>query len=153
MIPNTILYTDNTIMIALVVCCVIVFAIVMISKVMRHRKQAKYNEKEQSAPHEGQELEMRVVPCNKSVPERYVSDYEKLFLTKVNISTRSGELVSIREKYHKWIAKIVQALDRKNVSIFSYIDNVLSHHFDTYQDEINEIYNRENDDDYIIPKN
>lgn len=51
------------------------------------------------------------------------------------------------------IAKIVQALDRKNVSIFSYIDNVLSHHFDTYQDEINEIYNRENDDDYIIHKN
>ncbi len=80
-------------------------------------------------------------------------DYESLFLTDAGIPTRSGKLVSIREKYHKRIAKIVQALDRKNVSIFSYIDNVLSHHFDTYQDEINEIYNRENDDDYIIPKN
>ena len=79
-------------------------------------------------------------------------DYESLFLTDAGIPTRSGKLVSIREKYHKRIAKIVQALDRKNVSIFSYIDNVLSHHFDTYQDEINEIYNRENDDDYIIPK-
>ncbi len=79
-------------------------------------------------------------------------DYESLFLTDAGIPTRSGKLVSIREKYHKRIAKIVQALDRKDVSIFSYIDNVLSHHFDTYQVEINEIYNRENDDDYIISK-
>ena len=79
-------------------------------------------------------------------------DYESLFLSDAGIPTRSGKLVSIREKYHKRIAKIVQALDRKDVSIFSYIDNVLSHHFDTYQDEINEIYNRDNDDDYLTQK-
>ena len=66
-------------------------------------------------------------------------DYESLFLTDAGIPTRSGKLVSIRKKYHKRIAKIVQALDRKDVSIFSYIDNVLSHHFETYQEEINEI--------------
>ena len=81
-------------------------------------------------------------------------DYESLFLTDAGIQTRSGKLVSIREKYHKRIAKIVQALDKKDVSIFSYIDNVLSHHFDTYQDEINEIYNKDTDnDDYLVPKN
>lgn len=80
-------------------------------------------------------------------------DYESLFLTDAGIPTRSGKLVSIREKYHKRIAKVVQALDKKDVSIFSYIDNVLSHHFDTYQDEINEIYNKDNeDDDYLTPK-
>ena len=80
-------------------------------------------------------------------------DYESLFLTDAGIPTRSGKLVSIREKYHKRIAKVVQALGKKDVSIFSYIDNVLSHHFDTYQDEINEIYNKDNeDDDYLTPK-
>ena len=79
-------------------------------------------------------------------------DYESLFLTDAGIPTRSGKLVSIREKYHKRIAKIVQALDRKDVSIFSYIDNVLSHHFDIYQDEISEIYNKDNDDDYLTLK-
>lgn len=79
-------------------------------------------------------------------------DYESLFLSDVGIPTRSGKLVGIREKYHKRIARIVQALDRKDVSIFSYIDNVLSHHFDSYRDEINEIYNRGNDDDYLIQK-
>lgn len=74
-------------------------------------------------------------------------DYESLFLTDAGIPTRSGKLVSIREKYHKRIAKIVQALGKKDVSIFSYIDNVLSHHFDTYQDEINETCNKDREDD------
>lgn len=80
-------------------------------------------------------------------------DYESLFLTDAGIPTRSGKLVSVREKYHKRITRIVQALDRKEVSIFSYIDNVLSHHFETYQAEINEVCNREYDDDYLAPKN
>lgn len=74
-------------------------------------------------------------------------DYESLFLTDAGIPTRSGKLVSIREKYHKRIAKIVQALGKKDVSIFSYIDNVLSHHFDTYRDEINEACNKDREDD------
>ena len=74
-------------------------------------------------------------------------DYESLFLSDAGIPTRSGKLVSIREKYHKRITKIVQALGRKDVSIFSYIDNVLSHHFDSYQDEIKDFYNKGNDDD------
>ena len=79
-------------------------------------------------------------------------DYQSLFLTDAGIPTRSGKLVSIREKYHKRIAKVVQALGKKDVSIFSYIDNVLSHHFDTYQDEIKEIYNKDvEDDDYLTP--
>ncbi|WP_446785163.1 DUF3408 domain-containing protein [Macellibacteroides fermentans] len=77
-------------------------------------------------------------------------DYESLFLTDAGIPTRSGKLVSIREKYHKRIAKIVQASGKKDVSIFSYIDNVLSHHFDTYRDEINETCNKaREDDDYF----
>lgn len=77
-------------------------------------------------------------------------DYESLFLTDAGIPTRSGKLVSIREKYHKRIAKIVQASGKKDVSIFSYIDNVLTHHFDTYRDEINETCNKaREDDDYF----
>lgn len=78
-------------------------------------------------------------------------DYEDLFLTDAGIPTRSGKLVSIRERYHKRIAKVVRASGKKDVSIFSYIDNVLSQHFDTYRDEIKEIYNKDKeDDDYLI---
>ncbi len=81
-------------------------------------------------------------------------DYESLFLVNAEIPTRSGKLVSIREKYHDRIAKIVQVIGKKEISIFSYIDNVLNHHFETFQDEIKELYNRPNkEDDYLNPKN
>lgn len=80
-------------------------------------------------------------------------DYESLFLINADIPTRSGKLVSIREKYHERITKIVQVIGKKEVSIFSYIDNVLNHHFETFQDEITELYSKNNnDDDYLIPK-
>ena len=79
-------------------------------------------------------------------------DYENLFLVNAEIPTRSGKLVSIREKYHDRIAKIVQVIGKKEVSIFSYIDNVLNHHFETFQNEIAELYNKNNEDDYLIPK-
>ncbi len=74
-----------------------------------------------------------------------IPDYESLFLVNAEIPTRSGKLVSIREKYHERITKIVQVIGKKEVSIFSYIDNVLSHHFETFQDEITELYNKNNE--------
>lgn len=74
-----------------------------------------------------------------------IPDYESLFLVNAEIPTRSGKLVSIREKYHERITKIVQVIGKKEVSIFSYIDNVLNHHFETFQDEITELYNKNNE--------
>ena len=108
---------------------------------------------EQETEKEHEPPEEKETPREETKRKRAKSpDYESLFLADAGIPTRSGKLVSIREKYHKRIAKIVQSLGQKDVSIFSYIDNVLSHHFDTYQDEINEIYNKDNDDDYLIQK-
>lgn len=115
------------------------------------------HEKEREVPpEESEQSQVAQAETTREEPKRKRSkspDYESLFLMDAGIPTRSGKLVSIREKYHRRIAKIVQALDKKDVSIFSYIDNVLSHHFDTYQDEINEIYNKDiEDDDYLTPK-
>jgi len=114
-------------------------------------------EKKQEQEAEPEETEQPVAAVQAETPREEPKrkrskspDYESLFLSDAGIPTRSGKLVSIREKYHKRIAKVVQSLDKKDVSIFSYIDNVLSHHFDTYQDEIKEIYNKDNeDDDYL----
>ena len=94
------------------------------------------------------------MPREKSNRKRSKSlDYESLFLVNAEIPTRSGKLVSIREKYHDRITKIVQVIGKKEVSIFSYIDNVLNHHFETFQDEITELYNKNNnEDDYLTPK-
>lgn len=152
MIPNPILYNDTTIMIGLVVCCLIVLAVVMIPKAIRHRKRVKQNESEKPTPDEEQELEMIVVPNEKTVLEQSMADYKNRFLVNVNIPTRSGKLVGIRKKYHSRISKIVKTIGDNEVTLFSYIDNILKHHFETFQDDISELYKKHSDDDYLTPK-
>ena len=152
MIPNPILYNNTTIMIGLVVCCLIVLAVVMIPKAIRHRKRAKQNESEKPAPDEEQELEMIVVPNEKTKLEQSMADYKKRFLVNVNIPTRSGKLVGIRKKYHSRISKIVKTIGDNEVTLFSYIDNILKHHFETFQDDISELYKKNSDGDYLTPK-
>lgn len=152
MIPNPILYNNITIMIGLVVCCLIVLAVVMIPKAIRHRKRVKQNESEKPAPDEEQELEMIVVPNEKTKLEQSMADYKKRFLVNVNIPTRSGKLVGIRKKYHSRISKIVKTIGDNEVTLFSYIDNILKHHFETFQDDISELYKKNSDGDYLTPK-
>ncbi|OCW92352.1 hypothetical protein A9168_16375 [Macellibacteroides sp. HH-ZS] len=152
MISNPILYNDTTIMIGLVVSCLIVLAIVMIPKAIRHRKRVKQNESEKPAPDEEQELEMIVVPNERMELEQSMADYKNRFLVNVNIPTRSGKLVGIRKKYHSRISKIVKTIGDNEVTLFSYIDNILKHHFETFQDDISELYKKHSDDDYLTPK-
>ena len=79
-------------------------------------------------------------------------DFEGQFLVNVPIPARKGKLVAIREKYHDRITKIVQVIGNNEISIFSYIDNILSHHFDIYQDDIADLYNKREQDDYLNRK-
>ncbi len=38
--------------------------------------------------------------------------------------------------------KIVRVIGGNEISLFSYLDNVLEHHFNTWQDDIEELYNK-----------
>ncbi len=69
-------------------------------------------------------------------------DYEGLFVREASVTARKGKQVYIRQDYHDRILKIIQVIGKNEVSIASYLDNVLTLHFDTYQDEITESYNK-----------
>lgn len=71
-------------------------------------------------------------------------DYESLFIQEVDITARKGKSVYIRQEHHDKITKIIQVIGKNKVSLFSYIDNVLTHHLATYQDEITELYDKNN---------
>ena len=73
--------------------------------------------------------------------------YETLFLKRSNTTTRSGKTVYIRKEFHERIIRIVQNIGNNELSLFSYIDNVLEHHFNTYQEEISELYRNRRPDD------
>lgn len=74
-------------------------------------------------------------------------DYETLFIRTAPTTTRSGKAVYIRKEFHDRIMRIVQNIGFNEVSLFSYIDNVLEHHFNTYQDDISELYRKRRPDD------
>ena len=74
------------------------------------------------------------------------SDYERLFIRKAPSNTRSGKTVYIRQEFHERILRIVQVIGRNEISLYSYLDNVLAHHFEIYQDEISTLYHNRNQD-------
>lgn len=74
-------------------------------------------------------------------------NYETLFIRTAPTTTRSGKAVYIRKEFHDRIMRIVQNIGYNELSLFSYIDNVLEHHFNTYQDDITELYRKRRPDD------
>lgn len=73
-------------------------------------------------------------------------EYENLFFKEAAVKTRSGKVVYIRKEYHDRILKIVRVIGENEFSLFGYLDNILEHHFNTYQDEITELYRKKNTD-------
>lgn len=75
-------------------------------------------------------------------------DYENIFIRNVqsNSKTRNSKTVYIRKEYHDRIMKIVQVIGSNEITLFNYIDNVLEHHFNTYQEDISELYKKRNTD-------
>jgi hypothetical protein len=67
-------------------------------------------------------------------------DYKSLFIKKSNITARLGKTVYIRKEHHERILKIVQVIGANEVSLFRYIDNIIAHHFEMFQDDISQSY-------------
>jgi len=73
-------------------------------------------------------------------------DYESLFIRGAGgITAREGKTVYIRKEYHDRILKIVRVIGENDLSLFSYLDNVLEHHFALFQEEITTLYNKKNE--------
>ena len=83
-------------------------------------------------------------PKDENRRKRNKQDYEVLFIKEVHITARLGKTVYIRKEFHDRIMKIVQVIGDNEVSLFSYIDNIIAHHFETFQDDIIRSYNRKN---------
>lgn len=150
MIPSPFLIdSGNKAIICIVLCGLLLLAVIILPKVIRYKKRMRKEHEEKTIP----EIEIIVAPGEETIPEpSVISDYKKQFLVNADIPTRNGKLVSIRKKYHSRISKIVQVIGKNEVTIFSYIDNVLSYHFETFQDEISELCKENNDDDYLNPQ-
>lgn len=99
------------------------------------------NEKQASAQKEEKKVKMTNTKNNKTDP-----DYLSLFIRQTQSKARFGKHVLIRQEFHERIQKIVRVISNDEITIFNYIDNVLSQHFDDFQEEIVKLYNEKNKD-------
>lgn len=66
-------------------------------------------------------------------------DYESLFIRETPITGRKEKTTYLRSKFYRKIQDVILCYDNPNLSVFGYIDTVLAHHFDLYEQEIREI--------------
>jgi len=90
--------------------------------------------------------EVEVQPSIKRKKKRKETDYISLFVSNSDIKARSGKLVYIRPEFHQKVSKIIHVIGKNKITIFSYIDNVLSHHFEEFEEEIIKYYKENNKD-------
>ena len=68
-------------------------------------------------------------------------DYEETFLINRFPSGRNGKVVYIRPEYHERLLRIVQLTREEKTTLYSYIDNILEHHFREFGDDIIDYFN------------
>ncbi|MDC1658063.1 DUF3408 domain-containing protein, partial [Phocaeicola vulgatus] len=89
------------------------------------------------ASHSKEEPERR---RRNSKPEKL--DYDTVFICGSNVTARLGKQVYIRKEYHDRIQKMLHVIGGNEVTIAAFLDNVLTHHFTLFQDEIDESFKR-----------
>lgn len=73
-------------------------------------------------------------------PEK--SYYDATFVRSSNLTARLGKQVYIRKEFHDRIQKMLHVMGGNEVTIASFLDNVLAHHFTQFQDEIADSFSR-----------
>ena len=89
-----------------------------------------------------QEIEKETKPKEKARNSSLKKvDYEETFLVNRFPSGRNGKVVYIRPEYHERLIRIVQLTREEKTTLYSYIDNILEHHFREFGDDITDYFN------------
>ena len=68
------------------------------------------------------------------------ADYRETYFQKMELPDRQPIYVS--RSTHEKLMKIVMVIGERKATVSSYVETIILHHFDQYQDEINELYKK-----------
>lgn len=100
--------------------------------------------KSSTVPEANQQKEIQKEPKPKEKVRTASSkkvDYEEIFMVNRFPSGRNGKVVYIRPEYHERLIRIVQLTREEKTTLYSYIDNILEHHFREFGDDITDYFN------------
>lgn len=67
--------------------------------------------------------------------------YAEQFLTHHTMTKRGDKSIYIRPEYHQRLSRIIQIIADDQIPLYAYLDNVLAHHFETFEKEITDDFN------------
>lgn len=78
----------------------------------------------------------RTASIDSGALSKKAANYERLFLLPVKTVALHGKAIYVRPEFHQRIQRIVRLLDNDKISMYSYLDRVLEHHFASFDEEI-----------------
>ncbi|MDM1346022.1 DUF3408 domain-containing protein [Myroides marinus] len=73
-----------------------------------------------------------------------IENYVDTFLKEVSTKAKDGKTVYIRPEFHKRLNRIVQVIGENKVSLYTYLNNLLEHHFIEFEQGITTSFNEKN---------
>lgn len=136
--------SDKIIMLCTVLSAIAVIATVFIRRAISYRRRVKETIGE-NIPSE--EINIRIT--DEDIPDQTADYYRDFFFQPADSSTQNAKDVLIQPKYHAHIKAIIRSARKRgiHVTIYSYLDNVLEHHFQSFGEDINDLHQKRDDRD------
>ncbi|SIR48813.1 MULTISPECIES: DUF3408 domain-containing protein [unclassified Chryseobacterium] len=68
--------------------------------------------------------------------------YMEQFLTHHTMTKRGDKSIYIRPEYHERLSRIIQIIADDQISLYAYLDNILAYHFEMFEKEITDDFNK-----------
>ena len=102
-------------------------------------KLAKVNKQSNIEPEpRPQPRKEKVLKANSATKTNSETTFEDTFLSKLELQDRRSVYVSYST--HEKLTRIAKVLGSGKATVSSYIELIVQHHFDTYKDDINDLY-------------
>lgn len=69
------------------------------------------------------------------------ANYGDRFLKNHSMTKRGDKGIYIRQEYHERLSRIVQVIGKDQIPLYAYLDNILKHHFEVFEQAITEDFN------------
>lgn len=65
-------------------------------------------------------------------PTENATSYARMFMKKKSMDKRGEKSIYVRPEYHERLSRIAQVIGGGNIPLYALLDNILTHHFDTF---------------------
>lgn len=134
--------SDKLIMLCIVLAAVALTAVLFIRRAINYRRRMKETISEGIPPEE-----ISIGITGEEASREMGNYYRNFFFQQADSSTHNAKDVLIQPKYHARIKAIVRSARKRGipVTIYSYMDNVLEHHFQSFGEEITDLHLKRDD--------